>query len=222
MTTPGRRPAQQKRSRDTERKILAAARQALAEGGWEGLAVARVAAKAGVSVGSVYDRFTDKDGLVHAIQHDMLDEVDAALRAAFAELGARPGTSAGQLIADAARALVLQAVRHGPVMGPLILRATADASLRERGNATSALAEELFTTLILTRADQLTCIRPDVAVPMAFRALFSTVMWQVIFGPGAGQHYLIPEDTQRQELITLCQNYLLPAGNRPEAEVSGC
>ncbi|MEU4147209.1 TetR/AcrR family transcriptional regulator [Streptomyces parvulus] len=219
MATPGRRPAQQERSRNTERKILAAARQVLAEGGWEGLAVARVAARAGVSVGSVYDRFTDKNGLVHAVQHDMLDEVDADLRATFAELGARTDTPAGLLIADAAQALVVQAVRHGPVIGPLILRAATDASLRERGNATSALAEELFTTLMLTRADELGCPRPQVAVPVAFRAMFSTVMWQVVFGPGAGRHHPIPEDTQLQELITLCQSYLLP--HRTRAGESG-
>lgn len=218
MAAPGRRPAQQERSRNSELKILTAARQALAEGGWGGLAVARVAAAAGVSVGSIYDRFTDKNGLVHAVQHDMLDEVDADLRAVFADLTERTELTPAQLIADATHALALQVVRHGTVMGPLILRSAADASLRQRGDATSALAEELFTSLILTRADQLTCPRPEVAVPMAFRAMFSTVMWQVIFGPGTGQHYPIPEDTQLQELITLCQSYLLPAGDHTEAD----
>ncbi|MGH3352142.1 MAG: TetR/AcrR family transcriptional regulator [Nocardioides sp.] len=210
MTSPGRRPAQQERSRITERKILDAARQELADGGWENLAVARVAAAGGVSVGSVYDRFTDKDGLVHAVQHDVLDEVDTDLRETFAQLTERPDIPPAQLVADAVHALTLQVVRHGAVMGPLLLRAAADPSLRKRGNATSARAEELFTSLILDRADQLTCPNPDVAAPTAFRLVYSTVMWQVIFGPGAGQHYPIPEDVQLQELITLCQTYLLP------------
>ncbi|AXE90498.1 TetR family transcriptional regulator [Streptomyces sp. Go-475] len=174
MAQPGRRPAQQERSRITERKILAAARQALAEDGWEGLAVARVAAAAGVSVGSVYGRFTDKDGLVHAVQHDMLDEVDADLRDAFARLGERTDTPPAQLVADAVHALAEQVARHGVVMGRLILWAAADPSLRERGNATGALAEELFTSLVLDRADQLACPRPEAAVPMAFRAVNST------------------------------------------------
>jgi len=37
-------------------------------------------------VGAVYDRFTDKDGLIHAIQREVLDELDASLLAAFTEL----------------------------------------------------------------------------------------------------------------------------------------
>ncbi|MGQ4365940.1 hypothetical protein [Streptomyces sp. SAS_272] len=53
---------------------------------------------------------------------------------------------------------------------------------------------------------------------MAFRAVFSTVMWQVIFGPGTGQHYPIAEDRQMHELIALCQAYLLPA---PPGEGTG-
>ncbi|GAB2628973.1 hypothetical protein GCM10027168_70820 [Streptomyces capparidis] len=221
MAPPRRRPAQQERSRITERKILAAARQALAEGGWEGLAVARVAAAAGVSVGSVYERFIDKGGLVHAVQHDMLDEVDADLRDAFAGLDEGTGMSPTQLVAEAVHALARQVVRHGAVMAPLILRAAADPSLRKRGNATSALAEELFTSLILDRAGQLACPHPESAVPMAFRAVFSTAMWQVMFGPDAAGGHQLPEDQQLNELITLCQAYLLGTGDRAGAEEGG-
>ncbi|MGV9802021.1 TetR/AcrR family transcriptional regulator [Mycobacterium sp. NPDC003449] len=210
MAAPDRRrPAQQERSRITQRKILTAARQALVEGGWEGLAVARVAAAAGVSVGSVYERFTDKDGLIHAVQHDLLDEVDTDMRDAFARLADRADTRPAELVADAVHALALQVTRHGAVMGPLILRAAADPSLRERGNATSALAEELFTSLILDRAGQLACFSPEAAVPLAFRAVFSTVMWQVIFGPDAAGRHPAPADQQLSGLVTLCQTYLL-------------
>ncbi|WP_165777394.1 TetR/AcrR family transcriptional regulator [Amycolatopsis antarctica] len=214
MERSGRRPAQQKRSRITERKILTAARLALAEDGWEGLAVARVAAAARVSVGSVYERFADKVGLVHAVQHDVLDEVDADLREAFARLRERTRTPSAELVTEAVHALVLQVARHGAVMGPLILRAAADPSLRERGNATSALAEELFTSLILDRAGELACSRPGTAVAVAFRAVFSTVMWQVLFGPVAAGRHSIPEDQQLHELITLCHAYLLGTGYR--------
>ncbi|HEX4253226.1 MAG TPA: helix-turn-helix domain-containing protein, partial [Pseudonocardia sp.] len=77
MTSSGTRPAQQARSRATQSKILVAARRLLAEAGWEGLTVSQVAKAAGVSVGAVYDRFTDKDGLIHAIQREVLDELDA-------------------------------------------------------------------------------------------------------------------------------------------------
>ncbi|MZG13735.1 TetR family transcriptional regulator [Streptomyces sp. SID5914] len=209
MAQAGKRPAQQARSRLTQRKILAAARDALAAAGWDGMTVARVAAAAGVSVGSVYERFTDKDGLVHAVQHDVLDEVDTDLRVAYALLAGRDDLTAAQLIAEAVRALAHQMARHGAVLGLLVLRAAADPSLRARGNATSELAEELFTTLLLARAGELGCPEPHTAVPMAFRAVFSTAMWQVMFGQDAGLRHDIPPDAEQRELATLCQSYLL-------------
>ncbi|MEU6201004.1 TetR/AcrR family transcriptional regulator [Streptomyces sp. NPDC047061] len=217
MTQAGQRPTQQERSRRTQRKILVAAREALAGAGWEGVTVARVAAAAGVSVGSVYERFTDKDGLVHAVQHDVLDEVDADLRAAYDRLAERDDLIAADLIAEVVRAQAEQVARYGAVMGPLTLRAAADPSLRARGNASSELAEELFTTLLLSRTAELGCASPDIQVPMAFRAVFSTVMWQVMFGPDAGLRHEIPQGELLAELIALCRSYLL----HPERPFAG-
>ncbi|MGW0884702.1 TetR family transcriptional regulator [Streptomyces sp. NPDC002671] len=218
MAQTGKRPAQQERSRRTQRKILAAAREALAEAGWEGVTVARVAAAAGVSVGSVYERFTDKDGLVHAVQHDVLDEVDADLHEAFDRLSDRVDLGAEELIAEAVLALATQVARHGAVMGPLMQRAAVDPSLRQRGNATSLLAEELFTGLLLARADQLDCPAPQVQVPMAFRAVFAAAMWQVLFGADTGLRYELPLDRAGVELARLCQSYLLRSKGLPDAQ----
>jgi AcrR family transcriptional regulator len=53
-------PARQARSRLTRQRILAAGTARLEEGGTEMLTIAAVAARAGVSVGSVYRRFGDK------------------------------------------------------------------------------------------------------------------------------------------------------------------
>ncbi|WP_436761593.1 TetR/AcrR family transcriptional regulator [Streptosporangium sp. V21-05] len=213
MAQAGQRTPQQERSRVTRRKILDAARQALKDAGWEGMVISRVAAAAGVSVGSVYERFSDKDGLIRAVQHDVLDRVDADLRAAFARLEGEADTPVAGLIAAAVRALAEQVDRHGAVMGPLILRAAVDASLRERGNATSALAEELFTSLLLARSGELSCSEPGTAVPVAFRAVFSTAVWQVTFGPDAGLRHQIAEDRLLHELTMLCQSYLLRTGD---------
>lgn len=209
MAQPDQREPRQERSRITQRKILDAAGQALSESGWEGMVISKVAAAAGVSVGSVYERFTDKGGLVRAVQRDMLDAVDADLREAFARLERAVQTPVRDLIAEAVVALAEQLTRHRAVMGPLVLRAAADASLRERGNATSELAEKLFTSLLVARADGLACPAPATAVPVIFRAVFSTAMWQVMFGSDTGLRHDITEKQLLRELIRMCQLYLL-------------
>lgn len=62
---PDRTP-RQARSRDTERRLLAAARALLSEGGLEACQVPAVALRAGVSAGTLYRRFADKDALIVA------------------------------------------------------------------------------------------------------------------------------------------------------------
>ncbi|MFJ2241821.1 TetR/AcrR family transcriptional regulator [Streptomyces sp. NPDC087859] len=209
MAQADQREPRQERSRVTQRKILDAAGQALSESGWEGMVISKVAAAAGVSVGSVYERFQDKGGLVRAVQRDMLDAVDADLREAFARLERAEQTPVRDLIAEAVAALAEQLTRHRAVMGPLVLRAATDPSLRERGNATSALAEKLFTSLLVARADELCCPAPATAVPVIFRSVFSTAMWQVMFGADTGLRHAISEEQLLLELIRMCQLYLL-------------
>src|SRR4051812_31598135 len=70
-------PAQQARSRLTQQRILEAGTALLEEGGTEALTVAAVAARAGVSVGSVYRRFGGKDRPIAALQHDLIDQFGA-------------------------------------------------------------------------------------------------------------------------------------------------
>ncbi|MGA5454485.1 TetR/AcrR family transcriptional regulator [Streptomyces umbrinus] len=218
MAQADQRQPRQERSRVTQRKILDAAGQALSESGWEGMVISKVAAAAGVSVGSVYERFQDKGGLVRAVQRDMLDAVDADLREAFARLERAEQTPVRDLIAEAVAALAEQLTRHGAVMGPLVLRAATDPSLRERGNATSELAEKLFTSLLVARADELRCPAPATAVPVIFRSVFSTAMWQVMFGADTGLRHAISEEQLLLELIRMCQLYLL---NPDEAASEG-
>lgn len=58
-----RKQPQQRRSRATVDKILAAAAQVLAEEG-DGATTDRIAARAGVSIGSLYQYFPNKDALL--------------------------------------------------------------------------------------------------------------------------------------------------------------
>jgi AcrR family transcriptional regulator len=216
MTLSGGRPAQQDRSRTTQRKIATAARQVLAAEGWQGLTVANISTVAGVSVGSVYERFVDKDGLVLAVQGEVLDEIDDELRSYYEELRAGPRRPVSELIESAVRFLARQMVDHGAVMGQFMLRAAVDESLHERGNATIALAEELFTSMLLERADELGVTKPKEAVPFAYRAIFSTAAWLMMFGSEAGLRYRPSLDRLADELTAMCLAYLqpLPAGRR--------
>ena len=60
----GELPAYQRRSRESRRKIVAAFDAALKEKPFDQVSVAEIAERAGVAVGTVYQRFKNKDALI--------------------------------------------------------------------------------------------------------------------------------------------------------------
>ena len=91
-----RRPAKpvreprQRRARATVEAIVEAAARILVEHGWSRFNTNAIAARAGVSVGSLYEYFPDKQALLERLLHDHLAQAEARLAAA--ESGGTPPT----------------------------------------------------------------------------------------------------------------------------------
>jgi AcrR family transcriptional regulator len=88
-TSPRKRPRQQ-RSRETVRAILQAAARIFEVEGVESATTDRIAARAGISVGSLYQYFPNKDAILVALAHCHLLETSAALAPGLAALEAGP------------------------------------------------------------------------------------------------------------------------------------
>ncbi|MCI5048419.1 MAG: TetR/AcrR family transcriptional regulator [Aquisalinus sp.] len=76
------RQARQARARNTVEAIITASTQILAGQGWAGLNTNAIARRAGVSVGSVYEYFRNKEAIVDVIIDRHLAQGEAYLRAA--------------------------------------------------------------------------------------------------------------------------------------------
>lgn len=79
----------QQRSRETVQTILTAAAHVLAQHGHANFNTNRVAERAGVSIGSVYQYFGDKHELITALGLDNVERTERALLAQLATLRAR-------------------------------------------------------------------------------------------------------------------------------------
>ena len=88
-TSPRKRPRQQ-RSRATVEAILEATARVLAADGLEAASTNRVAAVAGVSVGSLYQYFPNREALVHALFERHVRRAEAARPAALGGGAERP------------------------------------------------------------------------------------------------------------------------------------
>lgn len=106
------RSGQQKRSRETQEKLLDAAEYLIIENGVAATSVANVALEAGCSVGAVYHHFSDKQALVYALFERLRHEFQA-LSAAFLHEERWVGASIGDILGAYAE-LLLNAERDRP------------------------------------------------------------------------------------------------------------
>lgn len=122
----------QRRSRATVAVILEAAAHVLKERGYVGFTTNHVAERAGVSIGSLYQYFNDKDTLLSALVTQVVDETEQALRSRLARM--RPGAISNEAWA---RAFIrVWSESHGQAHHPLLHAISSSLPhVRERGEA---------------------------------------------------------------------------------------
>ena len=127
MGRNGRRTPKQERSQATVDAIVEGAARILVEDGWARLSTNRVAERAGVSVGTLYQYFSDKEAIVEALVQRIAEERIAAFGARVMGVAGTEGLeleeALGLLIegtldamrvrADLSRRLLLEAPRGG-------------------------------------------------------------------------------------------------------------
>lgn len=133
-TTPRKQPRQQ-RSRDTVAVILEAAARVLEARGLEGYNTNAVAERGGISVGSVYQYFPNKDALTLALIANFEEALLAKVRDAIA---ASEGKSLAASLALVVRA---QLEAHAERAGLNRILETEEDRLRPASSAPSAATE---------------------------------------------------------------------------------
>jgi AcrR family transcriptional regulator len=78
-----RKLPRQARSRATVEAVITAAAQVLIKEGYEGATTARIAERAGVSIGSLYQYFPNKEALIATLIERHADEIVATIRQAL-------------------------------------------------------------------------------------------------------------------------------------------
>ncbi|MGP3916601.1 TetR/AcrR family transcriptional regulator [Nonomuraea sp. 10N515B] len=176
-------PALQARSRETQDRIFAAGTRLLKEGGAEELTVAAVAAEAGVSVGSVYRRFGDKERLLLSIQARFAEELRAEFRERVADTGLTAATPPSEVIASAVRGVAETFRLHAPLLREFVLLGTRNPMVFEQAAASNIEGGRTFRDTVMLTAPALRH-HPDVeaAIDFAHRLVYATCMHRVVHG----------------------------------------
>lgn len=206
-STKPRKQPKQARSREMVEMILTATARVLVREGYEGTTTNRVAEVAGVSVGSLYQYFPNKESLLATLMERHLGEMRAVFDEKFRELE-------GAELKDAVHALVEAAVQAHAV-SPELHRAFVEQVPRvgDLGmvRVVEARIEEGLRGYLESREGEISPMDPGLAAFLVFRTVESATHAAVLDRPG----YL--EDGRLiDELTALVLGYLSPRSSRHE------
>lgn len=203
--TPYREP-QQARSAATLARVLQAAEDVAGSAGLDEMTISGVAERAGVSVGTIYRRFEDKEQLINALMERMLDrrEEYVAERLRTAE----PSLSG---VLDAYAHALLQSFADSTNLFPELLRVRGTKSL-ERGARTITAVHRLLLEAAAPYTDQIRRSDPQAALDTAARAILGACFHNSVRpDPATGE---VAQRRYADELSDMAIAYLLTPGRR--------
>lgn len=201
---PTRKTPRQTRSKETVEAILTAAARILTTEGFEALTTNRVAAVAGVSVGSLYQYFPHKEALVRALCERHTHGVRDRIRARFEEAWHGPHEALSRAVIHG----MVEIRRHQPKLHQELLRlAPAVGGLQEL-HAVEQEIEALLARYLASRPEEFGTADPALRAFIICHAVQACVHGAVLEKPG-----WLKDDRLVEELVALVGNYLQGAVN---------
>jgi AcrR family transcriptional regulator len=195
-----RRTPTQDRAHQTIEILLDSTAQVLVEVGYARLSTNRVAKRAGVSVGTLYQYFADKDALVEALAQRIGERQLLVLTEQLAQ-------SAGAPLEDTVRGLILgvvEAKRVEPELSQALACEVPRRGQLDHERRTLQRLTELVSAALRRRTD----VRPMNAEIAAFTLVHST--FAVIQAALGDRPELLTDNELSESLVDLCLRYLRP------------
>lgn len=217
---------QQARSRASLQKLLKAATEVMGQHGVEGATIPRIAQKAGLTPGSVYRRFPDKEALLETAILGMLEQQDQRVRAFTPEIA--QGIPLRVFADQTINSIVMNYRARAPFIRALrqFVHGRTNSSFKKKASQLEIGNFERLVDLFLTHRDRIKHPDPRIAVSTALMMVVSTVLELVVTRRDLGPwKHLLPVDDQglKRELTQAFLSYLgvedLPgAAGKMEAE----
>ena len=180
-------------------RIVAAGRAVLAEEGYDACSTNRIAARAGVSPGSVYQYFPDKAAIVAAVIEGWSDETAERVAASLADRVGEPG---GIGMVRATIEALLSALEADPELLRVVSEELPLAQHKDRRTALERRVRELTATWLAVRPGASTAPEPAVSAWVLVLALENLAVRWVLDSPP------VPRERLVEELVALVTGYL--------------
>lgn len=171
----------QARSQQSMRRLIDAARQILNEDGLEAATIPRIAERAGLSVGSVYRRFPDKDALLREIclqyffdKHEFLSHMADQIP---------PEASLIEIVNGMAQGMMRSFMQDAGLMRATFFysREQAEPKMRQKIEKAGRRTFEVAVGILLSLRNQIGHPDPETAAQLSVTMMVSTIREMVLF-----------------------------------------
>jgi AcrR family transcriptional regulator len=169
-TTPRKRPRQQ-RSKATVDTILQATTRVLVKQGFDGLSTNAVASAAGVSIGSLYQYFPNKEALVLALIDRHMEEMNSAILAELTRVAKLPLAEAARCVVE----LTIRAHAIDPELHRVLTEQVPRIGKLARLREVDEICHRMVAGLLAARRDEIAIRDPDLSAFILVSAIESVV-----------------------------------------------
>lgn len=206
------KPPHQDRSRDTQARIVDAARRLLEKGqSFHEISVSALAREADASVGAFYNRFRDKDALLHVLQIELCREGEATAAAVLV-----PERWTGVPLEPLIRAFVGLSVascrQQAGLRRALLVAMCNDHAFRDRSIALSKLTCEGLSRVLFARNPGSKRALIRLAVDVCHRIVYGVLDQDLLFADDPPTGHPLTDKQLITELGDACIAYLTPRG----------
>jgi AcrR family transcriptional regulator len=201
------RAPRQDRSRASHERMVAATLELLKERGDTGFTLAEVSKRGGVSIGSIYCRFENKDALVREVHGRLMTRYIKEQRAMLTRVGAHGGGLTSlipRFVSEYAEFLR----KRAPILSPLMVLASADEVIAHAGKQAHQEMAHGFRALALKHAADIKAANPQRATDSVFGVVYAALARHLGLGgaataAGEGDWKVLKEDLGAMALAFL-------------------
>jgi len=169
-TTPRKRP-RQARSKATVDTILDATTRVLVKQGFDGLSTNAVASSAGVSIGSLYQYFPNKEALVLALIERHMEEMNSSILAELTRVAKLPLAEAVRCVVD----LTIRAHAIDPDLHRVLTEQVPRIGKLARLREVDEICHRMVAGLLAARRDEIAIRDPDLSAFILVSTIESVV-----------------------------------------------
>jgi AcrR family transcriptional regulator len=209
------RPPLQRRSQESLERVLQAGAELLKEVGFDGFTLQEVSRRAGVSIGSIYARAPSKEALILAIYDREMARISAA-NDRLRETAQLEGLEGRELIIALVDLMARSTLEHRDMLRVFMYRAIVDEEIWRRGSERSTALSQAFETALLEHRQELNHPDPELAIDIAFRFIYNTLVRRVTHGERFESQRPLSDEDLIRELGEAAADYLLaPQTQKP-------